>query len=227
MGLLTIAEARSFVQQFGRTPSGDTSVYSLSDIDRVIQSVCDDFLFVTRLTRKHSTTTIADEGTTFSLPTGCTPHNVIGMGIEVDGVEEPPLKIVSWEELQEEKRRERATEYPLFVSLDDPAAAAVDQAATAELTVNVRFLQPLTASATWTIGSEAGSVTGATLNLPDEMLRTILIYGATSLLQHHEPEMLFKNESWQKYIAFRDQVALRGYGVPRIKHASRSMISES
>jgi hypothetical protein len=227
MGLLTIADARSFVQQFGRTPSGDTSVYSLNDVDRVIQSVCDDFLFVTQLTRKHATTTIADDATTFTLPTGCTPHNVIGMAVRVSGIEEPPLKIVNWEELQEQKRLLRATTYPEYVSLDDPSQCVLEQAATAELTVNVRFLQPLTASATWTIGSEAGSVTGATLNLPDEMLRTILIYGATSLLQHHEPEMLFKSESWKKYVEFRDQVAARRYGVPKIRHATRSMILES
>lgn len=229
---MNVATARGFVQQFGRTPSGDTSAYSLDDIDRSIQAACDDFLAVAPVCRGFDQEQLGSNEVELALPDGFEAEQVYEVYTEDADEIITYLPIKSLPEVYAERLKNASPGHPTMIAFTDETNAAVDYIGDA---LNFIFYrrEPLLlrdgdgALVDWTIGSEAAPTTTAVINVPDRYLRTILIYGATAILQHVDVEQRFMSEAWKKYVEFRDKCALAARGTPRIKSAARSMILES
>lgn len=197
---MNLTTARSFVRQFARN-AGDSSMYSDADVDRAIQAIADDFIFITKCTRLVSSVTLTESTAALpAFPTNFRPERLLSAYIG----DYPPLDQVDHDVLRAARLANDSTDRPTLISFDSYTTGEVYPKPTATyLTLSLRWLEPFT---TWT----PGGTDPGTLNVPDDYLRTILMYGATSLLQHNEPEHKYAAESWQKYATFRD--SMRGSG---------------
>lgn len=219
---MTVLTARDFVRQFGRSPSGDSSVVLDEDVDRAIQAACDDFIEATGATL--TTTTIAGSSgdATVALPSGVRPHYVRSVYVEhaTDDYKGTPLSIVGIEDVLVDRRAEAALTAPTKIAFLNQAVGVINSDLLEDRDFTVRYVPPLTS---WTPG-DAGATE---LNVDERWLRTVLIYGATSMLQHTDVEHLYASESWKKYLTFRDRLAATGIGTVRVKAPRMTMIPES
>jgi hypothetical protein len=228
---VNVSTARDFVRQFARTPSGDTSVFTNADIDRSIQAACDDFALATNASRQTSSFTInSGLSDVLDWPDNCTPDRVLRVYLEAEtsGVITQPT-IRPYEDLLDAKADDSgSTGTPTMIVFRDGDTQFVWPLPDDAFTGTVVWAPPLTASATWTVGGTDNTTLNATLNLPDDHLRTILMYGAVAILQHTEIEQKFTSAAWQQYLEFRKLVASRVGGRSAAARVSgKAMIPEN
>jgi hypothetical protein len=198
---MNLTEARAFVRQFARN-AGDSGMYPDSEIDRAIQTVCDDFIDYVRCTRTTTALALtAGSSSLPALPSLFRPERLLRAWIPAKGV----LDKLGHGDLLKLQIDEGNTGLPQFVAFDSFSTGEVypTPEAGSAYSLKIQWYEPLTV---WT----PGGADPGTLNLPDDYLRQILIYGATATLQHNEPEHKFASESWKKYLAYRLQMHGRG-----------------
>ena len=197
-----LSEARRILRQFAKD-AADESTYRDDEIDRAIQAVCDDFIMATHCTLTKSTVALtADDSDLGTLPTGFLADMIRRAWItdkgELEIIDHRNLVAKQLSTINEDDDTV-LTGRPEFLAFSSPTAGEVYPTPSESLTLNILYQAPLTS---FTPGTSSASST--LLNIPDHLLRTILIYGASATLQHNEAEKAFANSSWQKYLNFRD-----------------------
>jgi hypothetical protein len=205
-GQMTLADARAIVRQFAKN-AGDATAYSAAEIDVAIQAVCDDFIAHTLATRTSDTAdvTVAVADVDVSGITGFRPDRLIRAWLEDDdGKEYPNLLSVADTETRDDRVADDTAGLPGKIAFPSTDAAVLYPTPDAAYTLHVDYRAPLT---TFTAGT--GSPETVTLNIDDDYLRTVMMYGATAFLQANHPEYGYASQSYQKYIAFRDSTGRR------------------
>lgn len=191
-GTMTLSAGRAWVRQFARN-AGDSSVYTDADIDRAIMAAANTFIDATRSTMRLDTVTAAAGSDEVDLSSvgGFRPDRIkrIYLG-------DRPLGIWSWEELV---AQQDCTGTPTAIAFEDWQTARVYPTPTANTDIKVRWYPPFSS---WDVGCNDTTAQGIIFNLPDDWMQQILIYGATSILQHTDPQQLYANASYQKFQAF-------------------------
>ena len=197
-----LSEARRILRQFAKD-AADESTYRDDEIDRAIQTVCDDFILATGCTATKSTVALtADDPDLGTLPTGFLADMIRRAWITSRG----ELEIIDHRNLLakqlstvNEEDDSVLTGRPEFLAFSSPTAGEVYPTPGDDYTLNILYVAPLTS---FTPGTSSASST--LINIPDHLLRQALIYGASAILQHNETEKAFASTSWQKYLAFRE-----------------------
>lgn len=177
-------------------------MYSDTQVDIAIQTIADDFIRTTQCTRTISADiAIADGDDTFSFTIeNFRPEHCLRAWI----VDQNRLDLIDYQALLDKQVDDPTTGVPQKLAFTSSGTAAIWPTAGDDYTMKMIYYVPFTI---WTAGQEDGS---ATLNLPDDYLRTMLMYGAASALQFNETEHMYASTAYQRYIEFRER--MRGAG---------------
>jgi hypothetical protein len=224
---MNVQTARQIVQQFARS-AGSTEEYPVIELDRCIKMAADEFISETGYLKNVDTLTLTSGNDALpALPTNFRPDRLLsayltGSNVTVsmthshranwpgyfvdsnarDGVgatRQAVLDVTSHERLISLKYGVAESGQPSEIAFSSHTAGMVYPNPDQNYTLVLRWLGLFT---TWTDGATDNTTVTTTLNLPDDLLRTILTYGATSYLQHTEAESQFANQSHQKFQAF-------------------------
>lgn len=219
--------ARSLLRGFARNAK-DTTNYKADQVDFAIQAVIDDYIFHTRRTKctdvistvagsANITITIGDEqeeGQAMNFG----PERVVRAWINpaspiCGGV----LGLIHPDSLLQKLVRCTDQAQPRELAIISAEAAQCFPTADQVYAINIEWVVPLAAFAT--------TANPDLTFIPDDEMRTVLMYGGTALLQHVEPEHKYASDSWKRYIEFRDnRKGIANYGA---QTQSRSMIDDA
>jgi hypothetical protein len=210
---MTVTDARNFVRQFARNAQ-DSSMYNDASIDRAIQTVCNRFIRVTKATKKTDTLAVTAGASTIDLSEidDFRPERLLRAWISG----KPELELTDFWTIDSRLVNEPSAGVPTLIGFNTTTDGAIFPAPDADYTINLLWVPPLT---TWTIGATDDATA---LNLPDDWMQEILVYGATATLQHTEPEHKYASESWKKYLEF--ETSAMGAGNLGVRAVPRSRI---
>jgi hypothetical protein len=192
---VNVNDAREFVKQFARNAAGSNSQYTLEEIDRSIQAVCDRFILKTRCTRRTDTLTLTINSSVLpALPTNFRPEKLLRVWIPSQG----RLTRVDHGGIIDRQLDEGATGVPEYIGFDSFTSGEVYPTPDVAYSVKLQWVEPFT---TWTAG---GNDPGTALNIPDDYLRLVLMYGASSILQFNEPKNPEAKAKWKEYLNFEE-----------------------
>lgn len=204
-----LSAARQFLRQFAKD-AADESTYKDDEIDRAIQTVCDDFILATGCTNTKATVALTTDSSALgTLPTGFYADMIRRAWITTKG----ELEIIDHRNLLakqlstvSEDDDSILTGRPEYLAFSSPTTGEVYPTPGDDYTLNILYAAPLTS---FTPGTSSASSTS--LNISDHLLRMVLIYGASALLQHNETEKAFATTSWRKYLDFRESCRGRNH----------------
>lgn len=196
---MSLTDARAWVKQFARNADNPDS-YTVADVDRALFTVGQRFCRKTKCVRAAGNValTAASGSADVSGLTLFLPERLLS-GTIVDAPE--PLELVGWEALYRKRVDCPSQGTPTELAFETEVTAGVWRTPKVDATLRLYWWQPFTS---WTLGT--GSPNAVTFNLPDAYLGEILTYGVTALLQHNEPQNQYASESWQKYLAFEQEM---------------------
>lgn len=177
-------------------------MYSDADVDRSIQWAGNDFVEHSHYTKTTSTMAISDGSTALpAFPTGFRPERLLSAYIVAEG---KTLDVRPYEELVELIDQEAGEGVPTKIAFTTLTTGVVYPIPDAAYTLAVRFWEPFT---DWTAG---GTPSPNSFNLPDDVLRVVLMTGAVARLQANEPEHGYAAERMAEYIAYRTRMTQVG-----------------
>jgi hypothetical protein len=202
--LMTVDEARTYVRQFAQN-AGDSSVYSVADIDRAILTVGEDFVRITRCIPATATVALAEGSADVDLSDidNFRPTRLSRAWID----DYPALSIQDIQTVRYRRNCSDASGRPTTIGFSSWTAGQVWPRPDADYTLNLAWFAPFT---TWTPGISQSVAQETTINLPADWLRQVLATGVPAMLQMHENEHPYTGPAWQQYLQLRSEV--RGMG---------------
>jgi hypothetical protein len=224
---MNVQTARQYVQQFARS-AGSTDEYPVIELDRAIKMACDEFISESKYLKTVDTLTLTSGSDALpTLPTGFRPERLLsayltGSNVTVSGgisrdsswpgyylddstreytgeARRAALNISPYERLLDLKYGIGESSQPTSIAFSSHTAGIVYPTPDENFTLVLRWVGFVT---TWTDGATDSTTVATTINLPDDILRFILTYGATSYLQHTEPTAGYAAQSYQKFKGF-------------------------
>lgn len=216
---MIISEAREFLKQFARSGL-DATMYKDENLDRALQVLGNDFIWRTLWPRvtgdiaiTADTAAIGSFTATAGTLTGFRPQRLLRAyfvsGMVAGDDRDPWLGTPDFTDLFAQAQRNAATDVPTDIAFETETAALLYPTPDVNYTLRLLWVKPLI---TWTPGTAPDSP-GDVLNLPDDLLQQAILYGATSFLQHNEPQNQYASESRAKYLEFVEQVNSRMSGI--------------
>jgi hypothetical protein len=212
---MNVTTARTYVRQFARNGT-DTGTYTNADVDRAIITVGEDFVAHTRSTLRRDSLALAPGDYNLPAFAGALANFTADRLVRAYIDDQQELSIVDFATIVDSRRNNDISGAPTAIGLEVPGpniGAGLGQVwprPDGLYTLYLVWFEPFT---TWTEGVVDGS--GITINLREDLLRPILIHGATAMLQHTEKQHAFGSRSWQLYLAFRDSMRAAGNLGPR------------
>lgn len=210
---MNLSDARTWILDAARN-AGEPGTYSAERVDMALQFVGNQFCRTTHYLRRAASVTLTPSSPAVSFaavsefrPERLTQAYVVGFSGGVS--------IEDWQTVYDLVVDQASAGVPTKLAFEDDDVCNVWPIPDIAYTMRFRFWRPFT---TWTLGAEPS---GVTLNLPDDVLMPILRYGAPAALQHSEPETLYANESWKKYLDWERSMV--GANSPPVQTARRCM----
>lgn len=220
---MTLTEARDIVRRAIRDGNDDTMFPTL-DVDRTIQFAGDRFVNKTRLLKASNDVAIAESVADFPITTlvtaGFRPDRLIVATLisPTDTIDGKALTVVSYEELIRLKDTSTTEAMPQALNFLSWTSASVWPTPDQAYTAKVLWYPPFTVFTAGT--TDPGSVT---LNISDDLLRPVLIYGAASVLTLPTKDRKFAAEAWAAYLEFeKSHMGAGNMGVKAIQLTRRS-----
>lgn len=189
---------------------GDTP-YNAYGADVAIQDVLSDLVEATRCTETVASFTIPASTSTINLTSATVSpttfnksdfrkEHVFYASIDKFDVQVEDIAVVH----REYRGDETPSGRPDFMAFEGPTAVTFDKQTDAGYTLRVWCYEPLVA---WEAGTDdPGSVT---LNVPDQYLFWAIRFGCAPAMVYGDPNSLFSDPGWQRYMKMRDDLAGR------------------
>lgn len=174
---MTIAEARLYVTQFAR----NADEYTATELDRAILAIGKDFVNRTRCTRQLSTVALIlnqRDFVTADLPTDFRPDRLIRAYIGT----KPELDVADYSEVMALHNLGAITGLPAKIGFDSFSSGSVYPTCDAAYSLKLNWSPP------FTVYTPGTATTSTQLNIPDDLIIPVMMYGAVSRLQHFMPE---------------------------------------
>jgi hypothetical protein len=195
-GTTTLADAIALVRTFARN-AANSSVVTDAEIVTAIQTVLDMVGERLKQPLTSATVTLTAASAAFTVSATAFRPDLIKRAYIVG--ETAPMDVVDLDDVLFETAYSGTPARLCFTSF---TAGLVYPTPSAEKTMKLYYRQPMP-----TFSAASGSVV---IPLPDDLIRLPLIYGATALLQHTDPEAAYASESWGK---FQQWLASHGSGM--------------
>jgi hypothetical protein len=224
---MLIGDARDLVKLFARN-AGDTTFYPDTMVDTAMQAAADELIMRANLLPRIDSVAVASAATTVSgFPANFRPDRISSVYLTGDNVRvcmgatsptawkyveggrsgvpsEPSsatLDIVDFNTILDYQISLATTGQPQAIGFQSWTTAALYPIPDDAYTLKVRWFDFFT---TWTAGDSGAD--DLTLNLPDDLLRQVLLYGAPAFLQHNDPEHAYATVSGRKFSEFIDRL---------------------
>lgn len=193
-GALTLADLQTITRYSARN-AGDSSGYPPEQVDLAIQASADEFLRITRATRRLDTIALTiGSATVPAFPDNFLPDRAIETYLTLSGnIIKPGISFTTIENVLSGQQQggcvpagatpptSPPTGQPTLIGFEDRSTAILNRLPDKAYTLNVYWWEPFTS---WTAGSGSSSLT---FNLSDEALRIVAGAGAAYFLQRMEP----------------------------------------
>lgn len=192
---MTVGDARSWVRQ--SVSDGDTTGdYTDTEVDRSIQYAVNYFVREAKYGTTVSTVNVTAADTTPDISAlvtaGFTPERLLS--VHIDGQEER-LQVIDAEDMNHKKAVNLHGGNPQFVAFN--SATEMELYPTPSTTTTMKVFWYPTATS-WTLGDAGASST--VINIPNELLISILQDGAAAVLVSPSPDKLYGDKAWQKFV---------------------------
>jgi hypothetical protein len=208
---VTLTTARAIVRQFARNAQ-DSSMYDTADVDRAIAFIGTRFCRVTKCvkTKTAMTALTISSAALPAFPTGFRPERLIRAYI----TDYPMLRVVDTDLLRRWRNTTPRTDTPEMIAFDSQTTGEVYPTPVAASVITLLWWESFT---TFTAGTATPDA--VTLNIPEDILNEILVWGPPCVLQWNDPEHGYASSGWQKYLELEN--SLRSIASIKVTHTQR------
>lgn len=193
---LTQTDVRAYVRQFSRNAE-ESDLYSNEEIDRAFLALMDDFVRATKCTFRNDTLAITTAVAAITVfPDNFRPEYALKIWIAGKGrIERTDIGTL----VDQQICLPAATGVPTLLAFDSATSADLFPTPDANYTAKLLWTPP------FTIAEDE------TFNVPDEYIRTAVLFGVPSFLQHNEKENQdIAAQKFKLYLNYRDSLSGAG-----------------
>lgn len=193
---MNLTDARSYVRNYARNAKSSTA-YSDAMVDQAIAAVGNKFVRETKCTRQRDTVDVTSGDATVDFSDIATFRNDLLLDARIDStLAQQNLIITDVADVRDSAYLNTGEAFPLWIGFDTPTSAELWPTPNADYTLIAYWYAPFT---TWTLGTATPNA--VTLNIPEDLIIDVLMYGAASALQSNEPEHGYTETAWAKFLA--------------------------